>query len=131
MRIAIASTILLFAFAVHGDEPPKPDYSRDGMLRLMAKYDETHPPIPRKRHFHIGYVEFRAFDMDWRIFYLPLAAPLHGSGPAGARELPNPFKLTTMHLSSPGPPMLEDERSFAAQREFRRIKRLTAKQSRR
>lgn len=77
-------------------------------------------------HFHFGYIEWHALGMDWRLFYLPLAAPLDGAGPAGAGHFPNPFKLTGTYASTM-PPMFEKDRPRDVEREFRRIQKLKAK----
>ena len=115
--------VLVFATAA-----VTPDYSNDALLKVLAIYNDDHrPPVPQSRHVHFGYIEWRALGMDWRFFYLPIVAPLSGSGPGGAGKMPNPFALTGT-LTPSMPPMLDHDRSRAAEREFRRIQRIKRSQ---
>ena len=125
----LAGLLLLVAVpALAEDPPPPPDYSRDGIRRALTIQASDLPPMPEKRgHFHFGYFEFRALGMDWRFVYLPIAAPLPGSGPQGARTMPTAQDLLRRHTTTEFPPMLDDERSFAEAREYRRVRKLTAK----
>jgi hypothetical protein len=44
--------------------------------------------------WHIGWTEFRALGIQWRLFYLPIAVPLAGSGIQNVARLPNPLEMT-------------------------------------
>jgi hypothetical protein len=126
--VACLLLVLAASTAIAEDTPPPPpDYSRDGLRRALSIHVSELSPVPDKRHLHFGYFEFRALGMDWRLFYLPLAAPLAGSGPAGAGKLPTALQLISPRISSPGPPILDDERTFAEEREYRRIRKMTAR----
>ena len=58
-----------------------PDYSRNKLIQIFADNPE-HPPKPPKRiEIGIGYIDFRALGMRWRIGFLPFYAPLYGSEP--------------------------------------------------
>jgi len=77
-------------------------------------------------HFHTGFIEFHAMGMDWRIFYLPILAPLPGARLEDGAKIPNPFELTGTPYASTLPPMFDKDRSAAVEREYRRIQKLTA-----
>ena len=123
---ALVLVIIAAASALATEQATDTDYSRDGLRRALSISMSDLPPKPSSRHFHFGYVEFRALGMDWRISYLPIAAPLPGSTPLDARKMPTAFALLRPTPSPTGPPMLDDERSFAARREFRRVQKMTA-----
>lgn len=120
--IIIALTIL--ASTAHGQttEPADPDFSSDH-LRQIFTTEEERPEPPRKIRFPFGAVDFRAFGMEWRIGYLPIFAPLHGSVPATMKVWPDAFSLN--HTEIPGALPIP-ERDSDMRREIRRIARITA-----
>ncbi len=85
------------------------------------------PRPPGRVQWHPGYVEWRALGMQWRWFYLPFLAPLPGSRLKDTATLPNPFALTGTPYASTMPPMFDYDRSWAVERELRRIERLERK----
>ena len=124
---ALLFLILAASSALATEQPSDTDYSRDGLRRALSISMSDLPPKPNGRHFHFGYVEFRALGMDWRISYLPILPPLPGSTPLDARKMPTASDLLRPTRSISRPPMLDDERSFAERREFRRVQKMTAR----
>ena len=123
MRRAAAIAVVLLAVATIA-------LADDDAEKLKAFRDlnsDDHALADHRVHFHLGYFEFRALGMDWRIFYLPLAAPLPGARLEDAAKLPNPFELTGTPYASTMPPMFDHDRSWAVEREYRRIAKMTAK----
>jgi len=95
-------------------------------LKVFHDLNPDRPATDHRIHWHEGYFEFRALGMNWRIFYLPLAAPLPGARLEDGAKIPNPFELTGTPYASTMPPMFDKDRSWAVEREYRRIERLTA-----
>ena len=92
--------------------------------------------LPAQTHdfqlgWHFGYVRstFRVLGMNWRItaVYLPLLAPLPGARLEDGAKIPNPFELTGTPYASTMPPMFDKDRSWAVEREYKRIQKLTAR----
>jgi hypothetical protein len=125
-RVLIALLITIAASFAQAQNAPAPadapDYSPD-RLRQIFSTELGEEPIPQ-RNVRIGFgvVEFRAFGMQWRVGFLPLLAPLHGSVPGTTGVLPDAFSLN--HMTIPGGPPIA-ERSSDMRRELRRIERLT------
>lgn len=120
MRVAAALSILLAAgSALAQEDGPRPDYSHDALLRLFVQRDEPRP-LPQKRvRWHLGYVEFRAWNMEWRVLYLPIAMPLAGSR---MRDLATPVNP----LAQFGPPYANSNGDYMRRprdvdREIRRV----------
>jgi hypothetical protein len=124
---ALFFLIFAAASALAAEQASDADYSRDGLRKALSISMSDLPPKPTSRHFHFGYVEFHALGMDWRFTYLPIVGPLPGSTPLDARKMPTAFDLLRPTRSLSGPPMLDDERSFAARREFRRVQKMTGR----
>lgn len=120
-RLAVACIAAILAFSAAADDPPapSPDYSRDSLLRLVSEAPEP-PPRERNVKHHFGAVEFRALGMDWRLFYLPVAMPLSGSGLRTSSSMPDPFELTGTVYATPAKPWRERRQLRA---ELRRINR--------
>lgn len=117
----------LMASVAYADDTPRPDYSRETLLKILRPLPD-HPPVPGRIQWHPGYFEFRSLGMNWRVIYLPLLAPLAGTRLADTARLPNPFELTGTPYASTLPPMFDQDRPWAVQRELNRIERLTKKQ---
>lgn len=119
---AILALLLVAGAAWAQEEPesevePRPDYSRESLLRLAV--DVTEPePEPRVR-FRIGAVEFRALGTRFQFVYLPMM-PLSGSVVRTTQEWPDPFSLTGTAIAT-GPRAWRAERARNA--ELRRINR--------
>jgi hypothetical protein len=120
--IAIALTIAATAAYAQTAAPAPPDFS-PGQLRQILTTEETRPETPHNFHFDIGTIEFRALGMQWRIGYLPILAPLHGSVPATMKVWPDAFSLN--HMEIPGALPIP-QRDADMRRELRRIARITA-----
>jgi len=121
LRVALA-LVVVFASVALADQ-------RDDAEKLKAFRDlnpDNRAASDRRVEFHLGYVEIHYLGMDWRIFYLPLLAPLPGARLEDAAKIPNPFELTGTPYASTMPPMFDKDRSWAVEREYRRIQRLTA-----
>jgi len=119
LLIAIAASA---ASAQSAPPPPTPDYSPDHLRQIFSTELGDEPVPQRNVRLGWGVVEFRAFGMQWRVGFLPLLAPLHGSVPGTTKVLPDAFSLN--HLIIPGAPPIV-ERSSDMNRELRRIERLT------
>ena len=97
--LTFALAALLVSSAMLAEDPPsptKPDYSRHALLDFVANNDVRMSPLPEhlppgRVQWHIGWMEFRAFGMQWRIFYLPITVPLAGSGLNNVANIPNPL----------------------------------------
>jgi len=122
MRKAAAIALLLFAAtAAFADQ-------RDDAEKLKAFRDlnpDNRAASDRRVEFHTGYVELHYFGMDWRIFYLPLLAPLPGARLEDEAKIPNPFELTGTPYATTMPPMFDHDRSREVEREYKRIEKLT------
>ena len=121
MRL-LAAAALLAALPALAQETPAaapPDYSRENLVRLFARGEEEHKLPPPRVRWHIGYVEFRALGMDWRVMYLPIAMPLAGTRLDQTADLPNAFELTNTQIAGARPYPLERPR--AVRREIRRV----------
>ena len=124
-RLLLIAFLLLAAQAVSGEEPQKPDYSRDTVLEAFYVPHIELGPRPKSRvQFHFGAIEFRALGMDWRIIYLPIMLPLSGTRMGVTQTPPDPFELTRVALpNQPVPELLPQSRELRA--ELKRIKRVT------
>jgi hypothetical protein len=123
MKRAFILLMLLIAGAANADE-------RDDAEKLKAFRDlnpDDRAASDRRVTWHTGYVEFHALNMDWRIIYLPLLPPLPGARLEDGAKIPNPFELTGTPYASTMPPMFDHDRSWAVEREYRRIQKLTVK----
>lgn len=123
MRALLAALSLVAVGAFAQEAAPRPDYSRGALLRMFALQPPERLP-PGRVQWHLGYVEFRALGMSWRIIYLPIAAPLPGGRLEDGATIPNPFALTRTPYASTMPPMFDRDRSWAEEREYRRILRM-------
>ena len=119
----VALLVCLLALPALADE--KPDYSRENLLRLFAQHEIDLPPRPSARvQWHIGYVDFRALGMNWRVAYLPIMAPLPGTRMNETGRLPDPFALTNTAIAG-ARPLILDEPPPEVRAEIRRIRRRT------
>jgi hypothetical protein len=121
-RLAIALVFSLAAVAV---------YANDDAEKLRAFRDlnpDDRPASHQRVEWHTGYVEIHVLGTDFRIFYLPLLAPLPGARLEDGAKIPNPFELTGTPYATTLPPMFDHDRSRDVQREYKRIQKLTANQ---
>jgi hypothetical protein len=119
--------VLLTQSAFAQEQPQPPDYSRDALLHFVARNDIKMSPLPDhlppgRIQWHIGWLEFHGLGMEWRIFYLPLAVPLAGSGLRNVATVPNPLELTGTAVAA-GPDLMR-ERSAAVNREVKKVLKL-------
>ena len=116
--------VLVFATVAFADQ-------RDDAEKLKAFRDlnpDNRAASDRRVEFHLGYVEIHYLGMDWRIFYLPLLAPLPGARLEDGAKIPNPFELTGTSYASTMPPMFDHDRPRAVEREYKRIEKLSRQQ---
>jgi hypothetical protein len=120
---------VLIASASFAQEPAaaQPDYSRDALLRVVANNEIKMSPLPEhvthgRVQWHLGWMEFRALGMQWRIFYLPVMMPLAGSGLRDVAKVPNAFELTDTPFATS--PQLYPDRSASVNREVKRVLKL-------
>jgi hypothetical protein len=120
--------VLVAASAFAQEKPaadaPKPDFSRDHLMRIF-NVDNTPPPRPRRMTFEGGAVNFRALGMRWRIPFVPML-PLSGSRMTTSIDMPNPFELTHTEIAQT-PRTFVDRRAMSA--ELRRIDKLDKKRT--
>src|SRR5439155_25353060 len=112
-----ARFLVIAAFAQTADDAEHFSAFRDSIPDRLA--------TDRRVEFHIGFVEFHAWGMDWRIFYLPLLAPLPGARLEDGAKIPNPFELTGTPYATTLPPMFDHDRSREVEREYKRIEKPT------
>lgn len=102
-RFVIVLTLAGNMAAQELTSPPAPDYSREKLIQLFANEPIGEKVEPRVQ-FGVGYVDFRALRMRWRLAYLPLM-PLPGSIPwqmnGAFGSIPSPFDLTHTEIASP------------------------------
>src|SRR5205085_6851939 len=72
-------------------QPAAPDYSSEHLRQVLS----TDMEDQAQSNFRVepGAFEFHAFGADWRVAYLPILAPLHGSVPATTEVWPDAFSL--------------------------------------
>ena len=102
--------------------PPQVDYSRGKLIQLFAN-QPVKEPVEQRVQFGIGFIDFRALKLRWRLAYVPLmplpgSIPWQNNGAFGA--LPNPFELTHTEIASP-PRTWRQARDMSA--EIKRIER--------
>jgi hypothetical protein len=100
------------------------DYSRDALLRFVASNEIKMSPLPEHLHggriqWHLGWMAFRGFGMQWRIVYLPIAIPLAGSTLHDIAKIPNALELTGTPIAAG--PQLYPDRTAAVNRELKRV----------
>jgi hypothetical protein len=126
--VFIASVFVLLTQSAFAQEQPQPhDYSRDALLHFVAENKIQMSPLPDhlppgRIQWHIGWLEFHGLGMEWRIFYLPLAIPLAGSGLRNVATVPNPLELTGTAVAT-GPDLMR-ERSASVNREIKKVLKL-------
>ena len=122
-KTIIAIALALSAGSVYAQQaqPAPPDFSPDHLRQIFTTEEE--PQAPQKVHLGFGTIEFRALGMDWRVIYLPLFAPLHGSVAATTKVWPDAFSLN--HMEIPGALPIP-QRDADMRRELRRIAKITA-----
>ena len=104
MRVFSLVTLLLLSTPALAQEstatPPAgaaPDYSSQALWRVMETHDVVAKADPVVK-WGFGSAEFRAFDMDWRLLFLPFLAPLPGSVMGTTRQTVDPFALTGVQM---------------------------------
>ena len=91
MRRAVLVLVLLIgAVPLLAAEAPKPDYSRDTILRILHDRDREQAPFK----IDIGMLQIHTRNARFRLAWLPFLAPLPYSYPRTTQEVPNPFVLT-------------------------------------
>jgi hypothetical protein len=97
------------------------NYSQEQLDRTFAMRQIDLPERPEGRvRYGLGYVDFRALGIDWRLIYLPIAMPLSGTRMGTTNEWPDPFALTSTAVATT-PRTWHTQRHV--NREIRRIKK--------
>ncbi|HEX8255033.1 MAG TPA: hypothetical protein VF846_17965 [Thermoanaerobaculia bacterium] len=110
--VTILALLLLTGSAAAQEETPRPDYSRDTLLRQFVA------AAPEERPFYNrGGLEVRAFGTSFRMNFYPMMA-LSGSVRGTNQEWPDPFALTGTQVAT-GPRAWRTRRAMTA--ELRRI----------
>lgn len=129
MRMACAALVLTFAAAAAGAQqeppatstaPPPVDYSREKLTRIFSNIIEPPPKVEPRVKWGLGYVEFKALNMRWRIAVLPFLAPLPGSVRRTSPTIFDPFEMTGTVIPYT-PRTWNDKRNLS--KELRRIER--------
>lgn len=125
--LAVACAAFLVPFTILAQDPStntSPDYSRDALRHFAANSEIKMSPLPDhlppgRIQWHIGWMEFGALGMHWRVFYLPIAVPLAGSGLNNVAKIPNPLEMTGPRIA----PALQlyPDRTAAVNREMKRV----------
>jgi hypothetical protein len=92
---AAAIVLLALAIPLAAQEAPRPDYSKDNLLRLFA--GEERPEPPPRFEFHPGWIDFRLFGQRFR--FSPLLGALPGSELGTTKQWPDPFALTGAEIA--------------------------------
>jgi hypothetical protein len=119
-RLAIALVLSLAAISAYGND----DAEKLQAFRDLNSDDRM--AFRRGIDWHFGYFEIHALGTDFRITYLPLLAPLPGARLEDGAKIPNAFELTGTPYANTPPPMFDKNRSWAVEREYKRIRKLTA-----
>jgi hypothetical protein len=96
---------LLVAATLSAQEtaPPKPDYSRDTIMKLFMNADPDEHPIRYRGYENFGSVQFHALGTTFHLNYLPFLMPLSGTGfgmSATSQTFPDPFVLTNTQIAT-------------------------------
>jgi hypothetical protein len=109
--------------------PPTPDFSREKLIQLFANEPVKEPIEPRVQ-FGVGFIDFHALKMRWRLAYVPLM-PLPGSIPwqmnGAFGAIPNPFELTHTEIASPPRTWKQSRDMNAELKRIERTERIKAK----
>lgn len=109
--------------------PPAVDYSREKLIQMFANEPIKEKVEPRVQ-FGIGFIDFRALHMRWRLNYLPLMA-LPGSIPwqmnGAFGSIPSPFDLTHTEIASPPRTWRQTRDMNAELQRIERTERIKAK----
>ena len=124
--------VLALAGNIAAQETPVPtaaDYSRDKLIQLFANEPIKEPVEPRVQ-FGVGFVDFNALKMRWRLAYVPLMAlpgsiPWQMNGAFGA--IPSPFELTHTEIASPPRTWKQSRDMNAELKRIERTERIKAK----
>lgn len=127
LPLMLATLFIASAAFAQEPAPARPDYSRDALLRFVANNEIRMSPLPDhlppgRVQWHLGWMEFRALGMQWRVFYLPIMVPLAGSGLQDVAKVPNAFELTDTPFATS--PQLYPDRSASVNREMKRVLKL-------
>jgi hypothetical protein len=96
-KSAIILALLLVAGSAMAQEEPRPDYSRDQLLKLFIAAS----PAEAQRHYRDLGVTVNAFGTSFRVHALPqLLMPLSGSVIDTTQEWPDPFALTGTQIAT-------------------------------
>lgn len=89
--------LLLVAGTAAAQDEPRPDYSRDTLMRLFVAAS----PEEAQRNYRDMGVNVNAFGTTFRVHVLPqLLMPLSGSALTTSREWPDPFALTGTQIAT-------------------------------
>lgn len=115
-KTAAILTLLLVTGAAAAQERPRPDYSKNSLLRLFAEAG-TEEEDRRTFRVHDGMLQFRGGDTSVGLLFRPML-PLAGSTLTTNRTYPDPFSLTSTRIAT-GPRAWRTVRAMNA--ELRRI----------
>ena len=103
--LALSALALTFATLSAGASSSSPDYSKEALLEVFSD-DRREKPQPYK-NVGPGYVQFRALGSDFRLFFLPIMAPLAGTVSSnGSATFPDPFEHLQTVFPSRNPPAM-------------------------
>ena len=96
-KSAMVLALLLVAGGAMAQDEPRPDYSRDQLLRLFVA---ASPEVAQRNYRDVGGT-VHAFGTSFQIHALPmLLMPLSGSVLRTTQEWPDPFALTGTQIAT-------------------------------
>ena len=103
-RAALFAALLVAAtLSAQETEPPKPDYSRETIMKLFMNADEDEHPVLYRGYENFGSVQVHALGTTFHLNYLPFMVPLPGTGfgmNATSQSFPDPFALTHTQIAT-------------------------------
>ena len=115
-----------------GASSSSPDYSKRALLEVFQE-DLRERPEPY-RNLGPGYVQFRALGSDFRLFFLPIMAPLAGTfSSTSPTPMIDPFEVMQTNFPSRKPPLMDSSKdsSWRERLYARRMRRATLKANQR
>ena len=111
-KSVIGAALLVLSLAMPAAADNKPVvFTKSGMEEAALPWRFVDSPIQpvdaRRVRWHVGWVELKTPIGAFRLIYLPLMPPMHGTYPSRDwQEMPNPFVMTNMQI--PQRPQKED-----------------------
>jgi len=104
------SVLALFLLTLSaGGSTSSPDYSKEALLEVFR--DDDRPRPEAYKHIGPGYVQFRALGSDFRLFFLPIMAPLAGTfSSTSPTPMIDPFEVMRTDFPSREAPLVDSSK---------------------